>query len=218
VGGASRFGRNRLERAPAAPHVAQKEQPNGAWTPGRRHARISRMKERSERDPVLRLIDAVLGDLAVRSEMYIGRRREDGGDESFVLQTGEDGRLRLALPDRASDASIEGVVAEAQAYLGDVLGAPVPLCPRHHHPLVGSAAHGRLTWVCPEGSWQCALGDYEELTWPQDDVASLAHTCPETEATRGDRSRNCQYWPNQARASGRIRRGGHGGPPDANAP
>jgi hypothetical protein len=132
------------------------------------------MKERSERDPVLRLIDAVLGDLAVRSEMYIGRRREDGGDESFVLQTGEDGRLRLALPDRASDASIEGVVAEAQAYLGDVLGAPVPLCPRHHHPLVGSAAHGRLTWVCPEGSWQCALGDYEELTWPQDDVATLA--------------------------------------------
>jgi hypothetical protein len=132
------------------------------------------MKEPSERDPFLRLIDAVLGDLAVRSAMYIGRRREDGDDESFVIQTGEDGRLRLGLPDRASDASIGAVVAEAQAYLGEVLGAPVPLCPRHQHALVGVAAEGRLTWVCPEGSWQCALGDYEELTWPQDDVASLA--------------------------------------------
>ncbi len=132
------------------------------------------MKEPPERDPVLRLIDAVLGDLAVRSKLYIGRRREAGDNESFVIQTGEDGRLRLGLPDRASNASIEAVVAEAQAYVGDVVGAPVPLCPQHQHALVGIAEHRRLTWVCPEDSWQCALGDYEELAWPQDDVASLA--------------------------------------------
>jgi hypothetical protein len=29
-------------------------------------------------------------------------------------------------------------------------------------------------WVCPEGAWECALGEYEERTWPQLDVTNLA--------------------------------------------
>ncbi len=66
------------------------------------------------------------------------------------------------------------MVTQAQAHLADVLGAPVPLCPRHDHALRGRAANGTLTWVRPAEEWQCALGDYEELTWPQLDVGSLA--------------------------------------------
>ena len=132
------------------------------------------MKQPPEADPTLALIDAVLHDLSLRSAMYIGRRREDGDVRTFVIQTGEEGRHRLNLPDLKSDASIEAVVAEAQAHLEDVLGAPVPLCPRHDHALRGRAANGTLTWLCPAGEWQCALGDYEELTWPQLDISSLA--------------------------------------------
>ena len=87
---------------------------------------------------------------------------------------GEEGRHRLNLPDLESDASIEAVVGEAHAHLADVLGAPVPLRPQHDHALRGRAANRTVTWICPAGEWQCALGDYEELTWPQLDVGSLA--------------------------------------------
>jgi hypothetical protein len=127
-----------------------------------------------EHDPLLRLVDAVLTDLAVRSAMYVARRPKDGDRDTFVIQTGEEGRFRLSLPDLDSDGSIEATVAEAQAHLGQVLGAPVPLCPLHAHALVGEVANGMLTWVCPDGEWGCALGDYEERTWPQLDVLSLA--------------------------------------------
>jgi hypothetical protein len=132
------------------------------------------MKRPAERDPVLRMIDAVLSDLSVRTGMYVGRRHQDGDATIFVIQTGEDGRYGVTLPDLASDTSIQNAAAEAQAHLAGVLRAPVPLCPRHDHGLIPTVAHGELAWVCPEGEWQCALGDYEELTWPQLDVESLA--------------------------------------------
>lgn len=122
------------------------------------------MKE-PECDPLLRFVDAVLTDLALRSPMYVARRREDGDRETFVIQTGEEGRFRLSLPDLDSHGSMEGTVAEAQAHLGQVLGAPVPLCPLHGHALVGAVANRMLTWVCPDGGWECALDDYEERTW-----------------------------------------------------
>jgi hypothetical protein len=82
------------------------------------------------------------------------------------------------IPSRArqtslSDESIEAAVAQAQAHLADVLGARAAV-PTTRPPLRGRAANGTLTWVCPAGEWQCALGDYEELTWPQLDVGSLA--------------------------------------------
>jgi len=132
------------------------------------------MKQALEDDPRLALIDAVLHDLSLRSAMYVGRRREDGDADTFVIQTGEEGRHRLNIPDLNCDESIEAVVAEAQVHLQGILGAPVPLCPRHDHALRARATNGTLTWVCPGGEWQCPLGDYEELTWPQLDVESLA--------------------------------------------
>ena len=132
------------------------------------------MKAPPQDDPRLAFIDAVLHDLSLRSPMYVGRRQEEGDARTFVIQTGEEGRHRLNMPDLASDPSIEAVVAEAQAHLRDVLGAPVPRCPRHNHALLARATNGTLTWVCPAGEWQCTLGDYEERTWPQLDVTSLA--------------------------------------------
>jgi hypothetical protein len=127
-----------------------------------------------EHDRLLPFVDAVLTDLAVRSAMYVARRCEDGDRDTFVIQTGEEGRFRLCVPDLDSDGSIETMVAQAQAHLGQVLGAPVPLCPLHGHALAGAVADGTLTWVCPDKKWDCALGDYEERTWPQLDVDSLA--------------------------------------------
>ncbi|HEY2437934.1 MAG TPA: hypothetical protein VGH93_12190 [Solirubrobacteraceae bacterium] len=132
------------------------------------------MNRPPEEESVLRLVDSVLDDLAVRSAMYVHRRAEDGDAESFVIQTGEEGRCRLRLPDLDSDPSIEATVAEAQAYLAQILDVPVPLCPMHQHALVGVARHARLRWECPDGGWGCELGDYDEQTWPQLDVASLA--------------------------------------------
>jgi hypothetical protein len=127
-----------------------------------------------EADPVLGLIDAMLSDIDVRSAMYVARRREDGDADTFVIQFGEDGRLRLGLPDLASDASIVSMAAEAQARLTEVLGVPVPLCPRHPHALLPTALGGRLTWVCPDGGWRCPVGDYAELAWPHFDSQQLA--------------------------------------------
>lgn len=77
---------------------------------------------------VLALVDAVLVDLAVRRTMYVGRRGEDGNDATFVIQTGEEGRARLRLPELSSDDSIERMIVDVQTHLGDVFGAPVPLC------------------------------------------------------------------------------------------
>lgn len=137
--------------------VAQREQ---------RCEKISAMTQPPEDDPVLRLIDAVIGDIAVSTVIYVARRREDGDAKTFVIQFGEDGRFRLGLPDPSSDTSIEAVVAEAQARLAEVVEAPVPLCPQHQHALLPTASAGQLKWVCPEGGWQAPLGDYAELAWP----------------------------------------------------
>jgi hypothetical protein len=132
------------------------------------------MKRPPERDPVLQMIDAMLGDLSVRSVMCVGRRADAGDAESFVIQTGEVGRLRLRLPDLASDASIQAVAASSQAHLAELLGVPVPLCPRHRHALRAAVAEGHLTWVCPDRELQCGLGEYAELAWPQFDLDALA--------------------------------------------
>lgn len=140
---------------------------------------ICGMQKWCEGDPVLRLIDAALRDMALRSALYVARRREDGDAKTFVIQTGEEGRFRLRLPDPRSDASLQALVAEAQDHLAQVLGAPVPLCPRHPHALLGIASRGQLKWVCPAGEWECALGDYAERTWPQVDLGGrLAPTLP----------------------------------------
>lgn len=87
-----------------------------------------------------------------------------------MIQTGEDHRHPLALPPLDSPPSIERFASEAQSHLAQVPGAPVPRCPLHHHALTPRATDGQLVWECPQGEWRCALGDYEELTWPQLDA------------------------------------------------
>ena len=32
--------------------------------------------------------------------------------------------------------------------------------------LVPRVERGGVEWVCPDGGWRCALGAYEEATWP----------------------------------------------------
>lgn len=96
---------------------------------------MSWMKQ-PEADPILRLIEVALEDLAVRTPMFIARRRQDGDGETFVIQMGEDGRLRIGLPDPASGRSLEAV-------------------------------------------------EYEEPTWPQDDVRVLAPILCRRLARRG---------------------------------
>jgi hypothetical protein len=132
------------------------------------------MKRAPEADPVLQMVDLVLGDLSVRSRMYVGRRSEEGDAETFVIQTGEEGRFRVGLPDLASDESIQRVAADCSAHLAEVLGTPVPLCPRHDHAVVAAVVQGQLRWVCPDGEWRCGLGEYAELAWPQFAVELLA--------------------------------------------
>ena len=75
------------------------------------------MTEAPEHTPVLMLVGAALADLAVRSAMYVARRREAGDAGTFVIQIGEEGRLRLDLPDLDWDASAVAGVAAAQTHL-----------------------------------------------------------------------------------------------------
>jgi hypothetical protein len=132
------------------------------------------MKTAPERDPVLQMVDAVLRDLSVGSPMYVGRRSEAGDPQTFVIQTGEEGRFRLRLPDLTSDISIQTVAASAQAHIAEVLGVPVPLCPRHDHSLAATVTQAHLMWLCPEREWQCGVGDYAELAWPHFGGETLA--------------------------------------------
>ncbi|MDQ6807461.1 MAG: hypothetical protein M3065_21495, partial [Actinomycetota bacterium] len=130
------------------------------------------VKDAVEQDPVLRLLDLVLGDLAVGGVMYVGRRREDGDARSFVIQTGEEGRHRLALPDLSSDASIEACMTEAQAHVSSGLGVDVPRCPQHDHQLIARSGHVAVGWECPDGAWRCEAGAYADGAWPRGIAAS----------------------------------------------
>jgi hypothetical protein len=41
--------------------------------------------------------------------------------------------------------------------------------------LIGAASAREVAWVCPDGEWRCAVGDYEECTWPPElDAGSMA--------------------------------------------
>jgi hypothetical protein len=84
----------------------------------------------------------------------------------MVIQTGEEGRHRLRLPDTSSPASIERFVAEAQAHLEQVFGRPLPRCLVHGHALRGVVESGQVWWVCRDGQWRCLLGGYDDLNWP----------------------------------------------------
>jgi hypothetical protein len=132
------------------------------------------MKGTVETDPALHLVDMVIADLAVRPVRYVGRRHVDGDGETFVIQDGEEGRLRLGRPDLGSPGSVVAMAAAAQSYLGRERGEPTPRCPLHDHALGLAAVDGGFEWVCPDAGWRCRLGDYAEQAWPHFSVGQLA--------------------------------------------
>jgi hypothetical protein len=140
-------------------------------TPGRGHdlalREIIAVVHDAYRPAVLELVDRVLRDLAPRDGMFVSRRDGEGDAGTVVIQTGEDGRYPLPMPDLSSGESIETFIEEAQRHLSQLFDRPLPRCPVHdEHALTGRAAGQHVTWVCPHGAWRCPLGDYEELTWP----------------------------------------------------
>lgn len=129
----------------------------------------------TEAAALLELVDRVLGDLAPRDGMFVGRRDRDGDATTIVIQTGGDGRYRLSQFDLTSPQGVEAFIAEAQAHLEEVFHRPLPLCPPHGHALIGQVREGEVYWVCPEGAWRCKVGEYEERTWPSDwDAGNMA--------------------------------------------
>ena len=96
--------------------------------------------------------------------MFVARRADAQDWRSIVIQTGEDGRHPVPVDAGALDT----FMAAAQAHLTEVYGRPVPRCPRHDHALVGRVRGDEAEWVCPDGDWSCAVGDYRERTWPPD--------------------------------------------------
>lgn len=119
-----------------------------------------------DRDTVLEIVDLVLGDLQLRDGMFVARRPDPEHPDLVVIQTGEDGRHALPVPNPRKRRSVEMFIVAAQAHLHEVYGQPVPLCPEHDHALVPRVEPGGVEWVCSDGGWSCALGAYEETTWP----------------------------------------------------
>jgi hypothetical protein len=119
-----------------------------------------------DHDTVLEIIDLVLGDLQLRDRMFVARRPDPEHPDLIVIQTGEDGRHALPVPNPRKRRSVEMFIVAAQAHLHEVYGQPVPLCPEHDHALVPRVERGGVEWVCPDGGWSCPLGAYEETTWP----------------------------------------------------
>lgn len=131
------------------------------------------MKDAVETDPVLVLVDTVIDDLGVGSPRFVARRAQDGDGKSFVLQDGEEGRLRLTLPDLSAPGSVVAMVQAAQHHLCRELGQPVPRCPEHEHALQMVVSQFGCEWVCPDGGWRCLLGQYALSVWPCFDRSQL---------------------------------------------
>jgi hypothetical protein len=115
---------------------------------------------------VLEIVNLVVGDLRLRDRMFTARRPDPERPDHVVIQTGEEGRHALPTPSLAEPRTLNEFITAAQAHLHDVYGQPVPCCPLHDHALLTRLERGAIEWVCPEGTWSCPLGDYEESTWP----------------------------------------------------
>jgi hypothetical protein len=123
-------------------------------------------------NPVLQFVDLVLYDLAFGGPMFVGRRAGAAAPGRVMIQSGEEGRRELALPDLSSPKSVETFVAELQAYVSDVHNAPMPACPAesHDHALVCRSADGAVRWECPNAEWSSPIGEYDERNWPPTDL------------------------------------------------
>lgn len=109
------------------------------------------------RDKVLEIVDLVLGDLRLRDRLFTARRPDPERPEVIVIQTGEEGRQYLPAPNLGDSRTLEAFIAAAQAHVQEVYGQPVPLCPMHHHALVGKVDRGEIAWTCPNVMWSCRL-------------------------------------------------------------
>jgi hypothetical protein len=112
----------------------------------------------------------VLVDLALPDGMFVGRRVGASAPGKVLIQSGEEGRYELTLPDIASLDSVEEFVSRLQAHVSTVYGKPVPTCPVHDHPLVCRAVGGAVSWMCPDGDWRSPIGEYDEHNWPPADL------------------------------------------------
>lgn len=130
-----------------------------------------------EPEPVLAFVDRVLLDLALPEEMFVGRRIGAGDSGEIVIQSGEEGRYQLSLPDITSVASVEAFVSRLQAHVSAVYGTPVPACPLHDHALACRSVDGSLSWFCPVDAWRSPIGEYDERNWPPTDLT--AETVPD---------------------------------------
>lgn len=135
-------------------------------------------------DPVLQFVDLVLYDLAFGGPMYVGRRPGAAAPGRVMIQSGEEGRRELALPDLSSAESVLTFVADLQAHVSDVHNAPVPACPvdSHDHALMCRSTDGAVRWVCPDAEWSSPIGEYDERNWPPTDLD--AENIPDRTMTR----------------------------------
>lgn len=134
----------------------------------------------------LALVDLVVSDVGVELSMYVARRADNGDAETFVIQTGEEGRHRVQLRNMSDPLSIERCARDVQRHLSALMGRGLPRCPvrGHEHALNPQMRDGQLVWRCPDNGWSCGLGDYEENSWPQIGV-SLAPILVHRLARRG---------------------------------
>lgn len=56
--------------------------------------------------------------------------------------------------------------ARLQAFLDIELGTPIPPCPTHRVGLTATRLGDAAGWRCPEGDFECRIGDYEDALWP----------------------------------------------------
>lgn len=125
-------------------------------------------------DQGFELIDQLIDELSsTEIVVFVGRRADEGDHRSFVVQTGEDGRWRVPLPDIDDPASVVECAERLQKLLTEIAGRPLPRCPleNHEHALRPGMVSGRLSWLCPESTWSCRVGDYLEASWPQASVS-----------------------------------------------
>ena len=115
--------------------------------------------------PTLAFVDRVVEDLQWPDGMFVGRRPDPAQPDVVVIQSGGDGRFRVTPPDLGSD-SVRTFVMAVQSHLTQVYGRPVPACPLHDHALVFETQADGFAWRCPDATWRCAVGEYEEQAWP----------------------------------------------------
>ncbi|MGH9067800.1 MAG: hypothetical protein ACRD0J_09975, partial [Acidimicrobiales bacterium] len=124
-------------------------------------------------------VERVLGDLTYRSPFgVVWEASSESRPVEVEVGPADHPRIVVALSERGDISSaVAAFAAEVQEQLTPVFAGRVgsarnpaqmtrwvPACPLHDHALV--AVGGGPAWVCPEGSWSCPVGGYEDSFWP----------------------------------------------------